>query len=137
MVKWFKKGEEFEEEALGFRGEVLSSTIVTFSSELLPLEVCRALVKVGYPSEKVEEAYATLDEMAELGFLEFTSTAVLMKMAKDLIVRLNLHVADALSLATAIVKSSDLLTEDRHLLRKEVKKMMERRKLKVIRLGEL
>ena len=108
VVKWFKKGEEFEGEALGLRRDVLSSTVILFTPEIVPLEVCRALMKVGYPSEKAKEAYATLSEMGELGFL-----------------------------AAAISNSTDLLTEDRHLLRQGVKENLERRKLKVVRLGEL
>jgi len=137
VVKWFKKGEEFEGEALGLRRDVLSSTVILFTPEIVPLEVCRALMKVGYPSEKAKEAYATLSEMGELGFLAFASTAVLKDIARDQIVGLNLYVADALSLAAAISNSTDLLTEDRHLLRQGVKENLERRKLKVVRLGEL
>jgi len=69
VVKWFKKGEEFEEEALRLRRLVLSSNVSVSTSELISLEVCRALAKVGYSREKVGEAYATLGEMSELGFL--------------------------------------------------------------------
>jgi predicted nucleic acid-binding protein len=136
VVKGFKKGEEFEGEALKLRHAVLSSTLTALASELIPLEVCRALVKVGYASEKVVEAYAALNEMDELGFLKSVSTSVVRHEAKDLIVKLNLYVADALSLATAVVNSSDLLTEDRHLLKEEVKKVMEKKGLKIIRLKE-
>ena len=136
VVKWFKKGEEFEREALRLRQSVLSSTVSVLASELMHLEVCRALVKVEYPPEKVGEAYATLVEMDELGFLKSVSTAVLKDKAKDLIVELNLYVSDALSLATALVNSSDLITEDRHLLKKEVKGMMEKKGLKITCLKE-
>jgi len=136
VVKWFKKGEPFEEEALRLRQGVLSSSVSVSASELMPLEVCRALVKVGYPSEKVGEAYAALREMSELGFLRSIPTAASRDKAKDLIVELNLYVADALSLASAVLSSSNLLTEDRHLLKKEVKRFMEKNGLKTIRLKE-
>lgn|GEM_PF-616288 len=136
VVKWFKKGEAFEAEALRLRQDVLSSAVSAFASELMHLEVCRALVKVGYRPERVEEAYATLSEMAELGFLTLVSTGVLRTEAKDLIVELNLYVADALSLSAALVNSSDLLTEDKHLLKEEVKDLMKRKGLKIIRLDE-
>ncbi len=136
VVKWFKKGEEFEEEALRLRRDVLSSTVSVSASELVPLEVCRALVKVGYPTGKVAEAYATLSEMGEFGFLKSVPTVVLRDEAKQLIVELNLCVADALSLATAVVNSSDLVTEDRHLLKGEVQEVMARKGLKVLRLNE-
>ncbi|MEM2122147.1 MAG: PIN domain-containing protein [Candidatus Bathyarchaeia archaeon] len=134
VAKWFKKGEEFEEEALRLRRDVLSSRVNASASELLPLEVCRALVKAGYPPEKAHEAYATLSEMGELGFLELVPTAMLRDAANDAMVELSLYVADALTLASAIMNSSDLLTEDRHLLKREVKQFMEKRGLKVIRL---
>jgi predicted nucleic acid-binding protein len=136
VVKWFKKGEEFEEEALRLRREVLSSRVTVWVSELVPLEVCRALVKGGYPSGKVREAYATLNEMGELGFLKAVSTAALRDEAEELIVELKLFVADALSLAAAVVNSSDLLTEDKHLLRTDVRETMERKGLKLLRLEE-
>ncbi len=136
VVKWFKKGEDSEEEALMLRDDVLTPTSNVSASELMPLEVCRALVKVGYSSEKVGEAYTTLAEMAELGFLKLIPTADLMDEAKESIVKLNLYVADALSLAAAVATSSDLLTEDRHLLKKEIKETMERKELKILRLKE-
>ena len=136
VVKWFKEGEEYEGEALRLRHDVLSPTSSTSASELMPLEVCRALIKVGYPSEKVEEAYATLAEMVEDGFLKLIPTTGLIEETKELIVELNLYVADALSLAAATASSSDLLTEDRHLLKKEVKETMERKGLKLLRLKD-
>ncbi|MEM3045014.1 MAG: type II toxin-antitoxin system VapC family toxin [Candidatus Bathyarchaeia archaeon] len=137
VAKWFRSGEEFEEEALRLRREVLSSKVSASASELLPLEVCRALVKVGYPSGKIREAYATLSEMSELGFLELVPTAMLRDVAKDAMVELNLYVADALTLAAAIINSSDLLTEDRHLLKQEVKRFMGKKGLTVIPLKEI
>lgn len=137
MVKWFKKGEQFEKEALQLRGDVLSSAIDALVPELMHLEVCRALVKVRYPYDKVEEAYVTLTEMTEPGFLRSVSTTVLKEKAKDLIMRQNLYVADALSLATAIVNYSNYLTEDKHLLKQKVNDIMKEQGLKIIRLSEL
>jgi predicted nucleic acid-binding protein len=136
VVKWFKKGEEYEEEALRLRHDVLSPTSSMSASELMPLEVSRALIKAGYSSKKVVEAYATLAEMVEHGFLKLIPTAGLMDEAKESIVKLNLCVADALILAAAVADSSDLLTEDRHLLKKGVKETMERKGLKLLRLED-
>jgi len=68
IVKWFKKGEEFEEEALRLKDDVLSTTINLTICELTPLEVCRALIKAGYSLEKVNESYRILIEMIELSF---------------------------------------------------------------------
>jgi len=135
-VKWFKKGEDFEEEALSLKDDVLSSMVAGLAPELMQLEVCRALLKAGYSSEKIRETHATLSEMDELGFLKSVPTSALKSEAKDLMVDLNLYVCDALSLATAVVSSSDLLTEDRHLLKTEVREAMNRLGLRTLRLKD-
>ena len=137
LVKWFKKGEDFENEALKLRQDILSSKVKVLVSELTILEVCRALIKVGYPVEKVKEAYATLSDMEDLDFLRSAPTVKLRSEAKDLMVELNLYVADALHLAVATVNFSNLLTEDRHLLKREVKEFMRKKELKIIRLKEM
>lgn len=134
VVKWFKKGEEFEEEALGLRKAVLASEMRFLVLELLPLEVCRGLLKVGYPLEKVDESYATLKELLEFGFLVPVSTSALCDEAAGLMKRLNLYVADALVLAAAVQNTADLYTEDRHLLRAEVEAAMGEEGLAVHRL---
>jgi hypothetical protein len=36
VVKWFRKGEEFEKEALRLRHEALSSTVAVWVSERVP-----------------------------------------------------------------------------------------------------
>ena len=135
VVKWFKKGEEFEEEALRLRKDVLESKMRFLVSELLPLEVYRALLKVEYPLEKVDECYSTLKEMVEFGFLVPVSTSTLCDEAVGLMKRLNLYVSDALILAAAIRSSSGVYTEDRHLLKGEVVEVMGEKGLAVHRLG--
>ncbi len=103
----------------------------------MSLEVCRGLVKAGFPAEKVGEAYGAIEEMNGLGFIEPTPVGKLRERAKDLILGLNLYVADALSLACALVREADLITEDRHLLRQSVKGTMRTKGLKVMTLNEL
>jgi predicted nucleic acid-binding protein len=49
LVKWFKKGEEFDEEATRLREEVLNGSITLTVSERTLLEVARALMKVDFP----------------------------------------------------------------------------------------
>lgn len=137
LVKWFKKGEEFEDEALKLRQGSLSSTVSATVSELLPLEVCRALVKAGYPRQKVDESYATVSEMIKFGFLKVAPLTAVRDEAKGLIFGLNLYVADAISLATALVNSADLLTEDRHLLKQKVKELVKGRGLRILRLRDI
>ena len=58
-------------------------------------------------------------------------------LAKELEIRLKLYASDAIHLALAIEKSIDLLTEDRHLLREEIKDYMTKRGLKILRLSDL
>ncbi len=94
-----KKGEEFEQEGLKLREDILSSTLDALTSELTRLEVCRALVKAGYPREKVEETFAALSEMESLGFVTPVPLATLANEAMNLIIALNLYAADSLVLA--------------------------------------
>lgn len=137
VVKWFKKGEEFEREALKLKEEVLSSDVSISACELMHLEVCRGLVKAGYSEQKVDEAYLALKEMSDFGFLRLVPVKDLKDKAKELIVKLNLYVADAVSLAVAFTSHVNLVTEDRHLLKQEVKDSLEKEGLKTIRLKEL
>ncbi len=134
IVKWFKSGESKERLALRLRSEVLSGETVVLSSELMPLEVCRALVKVGYPKDKVAEAYSTLEEMDRLGYIELVPVSSIRHSAADLLAALGLYMADAIGLATAISNSVALLTEDRHLRKKSVMAFAKRAGLRVLNL---
>ena len=75
--------------------------------------------------------------MIELGFLKIILIEKIRDLAKDLIIMLNLYVIDALILATAITNSLNLLTEDTHLLKHEVKEFMKKKELKIINLKGL
>jgi len=137
VVKWFKKGEEFELEALKLREEVLSSAVNVYACELMHLEVCRGLLKAGYPEQKIDEAYKALREMSDFGFIKLVPVTTLKDKAKELLVKLNLYVANAISLAVAFTHNLDLVTEDKHLMKREVKDSLEKEGLKTIRLEEL
>ncbi len=136
IVKLFRKGEEYERESLKLRDEILSSTVNPIVCEWAYLEVVRALVKAGYPKTKIIQAYKILKEMAELDFINTVSVHNLLEKAKDLEVELNLYASDAVNLATAVLNSKDMLTEDKHLLRENVRDYMGKLGLKVIRLKE-
>jgi predicted nucleic acid-binding protein len=137
VVKWFKEGEEHEEEATELRKRILSSEVAAAASEVMPLEVCRALVKAGYDSARVRRAYATLTEMSELGFLKLVPASSTSSSASEGIIGLGLYVADALVLAAALSISADLVTEDKHLLKQSVHKRMSQGSLRVLRLRDL
>lgn len=136
IVKWFKIGEESEKEALWLRDEVLSAKVIPIVSEWTYLEVVRALVKARYPGVKIVQAYDTLKEMVELGFIKVVPLSKLVEKAKDLEIELGLYASDAVNLATAILQFKSMLTEDRHLLKESVKNYMSALGLKIIRLNE-
>ena len=137
IVKWFKKGEEFEKEALRLRDDVLSGTVRLVMSEWVYLEVARGLVKAGFPKDKIIQVYSTLKEMVDLGFIDAVPLSSLLEKAVELEVRLRLYASDAVNLASALISSASMLTEDKHLLRKSVKSFVEKLGLKVLRLKEL
>jgi predicted nucleic acid-binding protein len=137
IAKWFKRGEEKEKLALRLRSDVLAGRTVILVTELMPLEVSRALVKVGCHEEKVVEAYSALEEMNRLGFIEFVSVSSVKRAAAELLTTLNLYVADAISLAVALSGSVDLLTEDRHLMRKSVREYARKSKVGILALDEM
>lgn len=136
IVKWFKKGEELEKEALRLRDDVLSGTVNIVMSEWVYLEVVRGLVKTGFPEDKITQAYNTLREMADLGFMEAAPVSTLLEKAKELEIRLNLYASDAVNLAPALINSMDMLSEDKHLLRRSVEDFMEKLGLKILRLKD-
>jgi len=135
-MKWFKKGEEFEREALSLRDKILGSTVSAVTSEWPLLEVVRALVKVNYPNEKVEETYATLREITSLGFIEAVPVGKILDKAKEVEIVLSLFASDAIYLATAITNHAALIGEDRHLLNKDIKNYAQREGIKIISLKE-
>jgi predicted nucleic acid-binding protein len=137
VIKWFKKGEEHESEALRLRDSILSSKISALTSEWLLLEVVRALVKVNYPDEKIEEAFATLKEITSLGFIESVAVGKVLEKAKEMEVRLSLFASDSIYLATALSYNAVLVTEDRHLLKKEVSDYAKDAGIKIMSLKEI
>ncbi len=136
IVKWFKKGEEFEREALRLRDDVLSGTINLVMSEWVYLEVVRGLVKAGFPEDKVIQAYGVLREMADLGFIEVMPVSALLEKARELEIKLKLYASDAVNLAPALMNSVDLLSEDKHLLRTSVKDFVKKFGIKILRLRD-
>jgi len=137
VVKWFKEGEEHEEEALALRDKILELKVSAVSSEWLLLEVARAMVRAGFPREKVEGAYSALREMASLGFMELVGVGDVLDGAKEAIVELSLYASDAVYLATAVHAGASLVAEDRHLLGSAVREYAGRGGVRVFSLGEM
>jgi len=120
VVKWSKKGEEYEQEALSLRDEIQGSKVSALTFEWLLLEVVRALIKVNYPKEKIEETYATLREINSLGFIEAIPVGKILDKAKEVEIPLSLFASDAVHLATAIISHATLISQDGHLLNRDV-----------------
>jgi predicted nucleic acid-binding protein len=136
VAKWFKRGEEFEREALNLRDKVLGSKVHAISSEWLLLEVVRALVKVDYPRDKIEEAYAALKEITSLGFIEAVPVGKVLDKAAEIEIALSLFASDSVYLATAIINHATLISEDKHLLNRNVVNYAQKKGIQVITLKE-
>lgn len=136
VVKWFKRGEEREAEAMSLRDGVLGSRVSAVTSEWLFLETVRALVKVGYPHDKIKEVYSTLRELTSLGFIEAVPVGAALDKAVEIEAALSLYASDSVYLATAIIRGAKLVTEDRHLLRDDVVDYAKREGIEILSLAE-
>ncbi len=133
-VKWFKKGERVEQQALRLRGEIFTTKTHAVAPSWLFLEVVRALVKIDYPKEKIEEAYSTLREAASLDLIEIIPINALLDKAKEAEIELKLFASDAVYLATAITRHANLLTEDKHLHKETVLEYAEKEGIHILSL---
>ena len=52
LVKWFKKGENHEQEALKLRDDILAGVVNPVMSEWAYLEIVRALVRCNTPKPR-------------------------------------------------------------------------------------
>ncbi|RLG40542.1 MAG: hypothetical protein DRO05_06065 [Thermoproteota archaeon] len=52
-------------------------------------------------------------------------------------IELNLYASDAVNLSSALMSSTDILSEDKHLLRRPVRDFMRKAGLKVLRLTDI
>jgi predicted nucleic acid-binding protein len=64
-------------------------------NEWITLEVVRALVKAGYPKEKVNETFDVLIELMNIGALRKISVSDVIHLAKFIEIEYNLYAADA------------------------------------------
>lgn len=137
VVKWFKKGEDYEREALRLFEDALSGKRALICSEWTLLEVARGLRKAGLAPPKIVESYKLLRDLAGLGFVELVPVFEVIDLAGMLIVELNLYASDAVHLATAAKRSAPLVTEDEHLHRREVIDLARKLGVEVVRLRDL
>lgn len=137
-VKWFKDGEIFEEEASELFRRIKDLELEAVGNEWILLEVVRALVKVGYSKEKIDEAFEVLSNLFTMGIITRIPVSTTLPLAKNLEVDLSLYAADTVHLATAIVSGASILwTEDKHLHKKGVKKRVSKHELRICSLAEV
>ncbi|ODS35188.1 MAG: hypothetical protein A7316_10750 [Candidatus Altiarchaeales archaeon WOR_SM1_86-2] len=137
-VKWFKKGEEFENEALVLYKKIRELEINACASEWIILEVIRGLTKSGYSKEKINETYDVIEELFSLGLIKKIYVSPAIALAKNIELELNLYAADSIHLATAIITNSQILfSEDKHLHKKKVKEYAEKFGLEIRGLKEI
>jgi predicted nucleic acid-binding protein len=114
----------------------LKNTNEYLASEWLLLEVVRALVKSGTDPEDIHAACSILSALVQKEALTEIPVGRVRELAAELEQELNLHVADAVHLATAISCGCDILwTEDYHLHKRKVTEYAEGFGLKIIKLG--
>jgi predicted nucleic acid-binding protein len=69
IVKWFHKGEAFDAESHVLLGQIIELKHDFVVNEWVLLEVVRAMVKAGYPKQKVNDAFDEIFEMMNIGAL--------------------------------------------------------------------
>jgi predicted nucleic acid-binding protein len=137
-VKWFHKGELFENEAHTLLQRIIGLEADFVVNEWITLEVVRALVKAGYPKEKVNEAFDVLIELMNIGALRKISVSDVIHLAKFIEIEYNLYAADAVHVATAIQTNASVLwTEDHHMQKKSLRDLYRHHLLEVKSLKDL
>jgi predicted nucleic acid-binding protein len=122
VMKWFKSGETHETEALDLRQRIGRGEVEAVVSELVPLEVVRGLKgaqgrdpSLGLTDAVIESVYAALQALIQAGVLRQCPVSDAGARAKDVILSLGLFTADAVQLATAVVRGAPyFVTEDHH-----------------------
>jgi len=57
VVKWFKEGEEYQDEALRLRDRIINFETKFVMIQYGLLELVRALVKAKFPRDNIEEVF--------------------------------------------------------------------------------
>jgi len=137
-VKWFKKGESHEKEALYLLERIKSFEIACNVNEWLILETVRGLVRASYSKKDIDKAYDTMMELMDIKAIKRINVSEVLPLAKSIERDLNLYAADAVHLATAIVTGSRVLwTEDKHLYKKKVRDFAGDQGLEVLKLERI
>lgn len=113
---------------------ILCRRIIPIVNEYAFLEIIRALKKVGYPDKKIADTKSFLIDLEVLGLIRIVRVHEVRDLAMDIIRKLNLYASDSLVLATALLRKTNLVTEDNHILKKKVTEYAHRRGIKILTL---
>jgi len=138
VVKWFKEGEEYQDEALKLRDRIINFETTFVMSHYGVLELVRALVKVRFPRDTIEDAFQSLNDLYDIGVLKGVRVEEILYLAKDIEIEVNLYVSDAVHLASAIHSDCDILwSVDDHHLKDKTKDFLRKYGIEVKHLSEV
>lgn len=142
-VKWFKEREEkYLKEANKLLDLIVDFEVYVYASEWISLEVVRGLKKaqikgLEISNKKIEGAYRCIEDFFLSDAIIGINVSSVKDLAKTLEIKLGLYAADSVHLATAIITESEyLVTQDRHLLKENVKKFAKKHKVETISLHD-
>ncbi len=102
------------------------------------MEVVRAMVKAGYPKQKVNDAFDEIFEMMNIGALRKVPVSDVLHLAKSIELNYSLYAADAVHIATAIHTNASMLwTEDHHMQKESLKELFRNHSIEVKSLKDL
>ena len=109
IVKWFKEGEEYRDEALKLQDRVINFDTEFVMSYYGLLEVVRSLVKANFPRDKIEDSFQSIRDLYDIGALKPVGIDKVLYLSKDIEIGINLYASDALHVATAIYHGCNIL----------------------------
>lgn len=83
IVKWFKEGEEYRDEALKLQDRVINFDTEFVMSYYGLLEVVRSLVKASFPRDKIEDSFQSIRDLYDIGALKPVGIDKVLYLAKE------------------------------------------------------
>lgn len=143
-VKWFKKGERYEKEAMNLLTKIIALDIDVASSEWTSIEIVRGLKRAQNKGEmnitdtRIEEVFQEIEDLFETKTAQMITVSQVKTKAKECEIKLSLSAADAIHLASAIeIQAKYLVTDDDHLLKESAKNYASVYNLSIITLPEV
>ncbi len=137
LVKWFKAEEE-STEALRLRRWAEEARIKLVISTIVLTESARALKKIGCNNDEIYEALDLFDTFISLGGVEVVPVDwLIIKSAQSLVIEHNLHSADAIHAATAVLTESNFfVSTDEHHFKECLMSHLLKKNVRLLRLCE-